>query len=127
MKDDAILTFSDPAGISPDPLTDVLRKGARESLAQAREIIEDWRIDCNTERPHSSPKHQTPEEFFDASPFDKTQWAQPLELFEGPRLRSLLTPPNDGKQKENKLYLRAALPKGQVTRIRERISSIKPT
>ena len=37
MKDDTILKFSDPAGISPDPLTDVLRKGARELLAQAVE------------------------------------------------------------------------------------------
>jgi len=37
MKDDTILEFIDPAGISPDPLTDILRKGARELLAQAVE------------------------------------------------------------------------------------------
>lgn len=37
MEDDTILKFSDPAGISPDPLTDVLRKGARDLLAQAVE------------------------------------------------------------------------------------------
>ena len=42
-----------------------------------------WRIDCNSERPYSSLKYQTPEEFAVARPFDKTQWAQPLELFEG--------------------------------------------
>ena len=53
------------------------------SIGEAREIIEDWRVDYNTERPHSSLKYQTPEEFADARPFDKTQWAQPLELSEG--------------------------------------------
>jgi len=37
MKDDTILEFTDPAGISPDPLTDILRKGARDLLAQAVE------------------------------------------------------------------------------------------
>ena len=45
--------------------------------------IEDWRIDYNTERPHSSLKYQTPEEFAAARPFDKTQWAQPLERPDG--------------------------------------------
>ncbi len=48
MKDDTILEFTDPAparqvidfnhreaGISPDPLTDILRKGAEYLLAQA--------------------------------------------------------------------------------------------
>ncbi len=33
MKGDTILEFSDPAGISPDPLTDILRKGAPDLLA----------------------------------------------------------------------------------------------
>jgi len=36
-KDDTILEFADPAGVSPDPLTDILRKGARDMLAQAVE------------------------------------------------------------------------------------------
>ena len=44
------------------------------SIGEAREIIEEWRIDYNTERPHSSLKYQTPEEFAAARPFDKTQW-----------------------------------------------------
>ncbi|MEM6304398.1 MAG: IS3 family transposase [Pseudomonadota bacterium] len=30
------------------------------SIGEAREIIEEWRIDYNTERPHSSLKYQTP-------------------------------------------------------------------
>mgnify|MGYP000067067794 FL=1 len=47
-------------------------------IGEAREIIEDWRIECNTERPHSSLKYQTPEAFAAARPFDKTQWAQTL-------------------------------------------------
>ena len=33
------------------------------SLAEARRIIECWRIDYNTARPHSSLDYQTPEEF----------------------------------------------------------------
>lgn len=33
------------------------------SLPQARDIIEAWRIDYNTERPHSSLDNLTPEEF----------------------------------------------------------------
>ncbi len=37
MKDDTILQLTDPAGISPDPLTEILRKGARDLLAQAVE------------------------------------------------------------------------------------------
>ncbi len=52
-------------------------------LAEAQEIIEDWRIDYNTQRPHSSLKYRTPEEFAEARPFDKTQWAPALELCEG--------------------------------------------
>ena len=81
---------------------------------EAREVIEGWRIDYNTERPHRSLKYQPPEEFAAARPFDKMQGAQPLELIDGPRLRPLLTPPNDGTQKENKLYLylRVALKTG---------------
>jgi putative transposase len=38
---------------------------------------------CLTDRPHSSLKYQTPEEFAAARPFDKTQWAQLLELPDG--------------------------------------------
>ena len=52
-------------------------------IFEAREIIEDWRIDYNTERRHSSLKYQTPEEFTAARPFNKTQGAQPLEPSEG--------------------------------------------
>jgi len=48
----------------------------RHHQPEAREIIEEWRIDYNTERPHSSLKYQIPEEFAAARPFDKTQWAQ---------------------------------------------------
>lgn len=33
------------------------------TLAQTREIIERWRIEYNTERPHSSPSDLTPEEY----------------------------------------------------------------
>ena len=53
------------------------------SIGEARKIIEEWRVGYNTERPRSSLKYQTPEEFAAARPFDKTQWAPPLELLEG--------------------------------------------
>lgn len=33
------------------------------TMAQAREIIERWRIEYNTERPHSSLENRTPEEY----------------------------------------------------------------
>jgi len=33
------------------------------TLEQAREIVEEWRVDYNTERPHSSLEYMTPEEF----------------------------------------------------------------
>ena len=33
------------------------------SLDHARQTIEEWRIDYNTERPHSSLDNLTPEEF----------------------------------------------------------------
>ena len=48
-----------------------------------REIVENLRNDYNSERPYCSLKYQTPEKFAAARLFDKTQWAQPLELFEG--------------------------------------------
>ena len=53
------------------------------SIGEAREIIENWRVDDNAERPHSRLRYQTPEEFAAERPFNKTQWAQTLELFEG--------------------------------------------
>ncbi len=52
------------------------------SIGEARDIIENRRI-YTTQRPHSSLKDQTPEAFAAARPFNKTQWAQPLELSEG--------------------------------------------
>ncbi len=40
-----------------------LNEHAFESLAEAREIIEAWRLDYNANRPHSSLDNRTPEEF----------------------------------------------------------------
>ena len=53
------------------------------TLDEAQRIIEDWRIDYNENRPHSSLRYQTPEEFAAGRPFHKTQWASAPELFEG--------------------------------------------
>jgi len=37
MTNDTLVGFADPAGISADPLTDILRSGARDLLARAIE------------------------------------------------------------------------------------------
>ena len=54
------------------------------TLAEAQRIIEDWRVDYNESRPHSSLKYQTPEEFAANRPFHKTQWAAAPTLLEAP-------------------------------------------
>ena len=54
------------------------------TLAEAQRIIEDWRVDYNESRPHSSLKYQTPEEFAANRPFHKTQWAPAPTLLEAP-------------------------------------------
>lgn len=56
------------------------------SLAEAQRIIENWRIDYNENRPHSSLKYQTPEEFAASRPFHKTQWASAPALLGAPAL-----------------------------------------
>ena len=43
------------------------------NLAQARQIIEDWRIDYNSERPHTSLNGLTPNEFARRSMVDHNQ------------------------------------------------------
>ncbi len=53
------------------------------TLAEAQSLIEDWRIDYNKSRPHSSIRYQTPEEFAASRPFHKTQWAAAPELLNG--------------------------------------------
>ena len=53
------------------------------TLSEAQRIIEDWRIDYNKRRPHSSLKYKTPEAFAETRPFHKTQWAAAPELVDG--------------------------------------------
>ena len=40
-----------------------LNKELFESLAMAKEIVDQWRKECNQQRPHSSLGYQTPDEF----------------------------------------------------------------
>ncbi len=56
------------------------------ALAEAQSIIENWRIDYNKRRPHSSLKYQTPEEIAANRLFHKTQWASALTQLEAPAL-----------------------------------------
>ena len=48
-------------------------------LRHAREVIEDWRVDYNTVRPHSSLGYRTPEEFAAAPGCGKDGGCAPLE------------------------------------------------
>ena len=48
------------------------------SLDEARRIIEDWRIDYNNERPHTSLDNLTPEEFL-AKEREKFSTGMPVE------------------------------------------------
>ncbi len=54
MTKDTIIGFADPVGVSPDPLTDILRKGARDLLARAieAEVTNFW------PRMHICPTHE---------------------------------------------------------------------
>jgi len=48
------------------------------TLEEAQAIIEEWRVDYNEARPHSSLRYQTPAAFAAARPFAKKQGASPL-------------------------------------------------
>ncbi len=54
------------------------------TLAEAQSIIEDWRIDYNEHRPHSSLKYRTPKEFAASRPLHKAQWASAPALLKAP-------------------------------------------
>jgi putative transposase len=53
------------------------------SLAEARRIIEAWRVDYNLHRPHTSLRMRTPAAFAAARPFVRRQRAPALEQVEG--------------------------------------------
>jgi putative transposase len=84
------------------------------SLAQARRLIECWRIDYNTVRPHSSLAYQTPEEFAanwraviqntppEAAPAPAT--GRTAAVCGASAARPVAEPPNKG-QSENRLNL----------------------
>jgi putative transposase len=65
------------------------------SLAEARRIIEAWRVDYNRHRPHTSLRMATPASFAAARPFVRRQRAPALELCEGspPEPVAVLTGP----------------------------------
>lgn len=53
------------------------------SLAEARRVIEAWRVDYNQHRPHTSLRMATPAVFAQARPFVRRQRAPALELDKG--------------------------------------------
>ena len=65
------------------------------SLAEARRVIEAWRVDYNLHRPHTSLRMATPAAFTAARPFARRQRAPAPELCGGspPEPVAALTPP----------------------------------
>lgn len=76
------------------------------NLNEARQIIEDWRIDYNTSRPHTSLNGLTPTEFANRSNRDENQNKVYLEANQGGRslyvsiLRPIAEFPKDADGKQ---------------------------
>jgi putative transposase len=70
-----------------------------DSLAEARQIIEVWRLDYNHARPHSSLGTLTPSEFADL------QADGPPEQAQGSAARPLAPPPQPGHNINSELYV----------------------
>ncbi len=78
------LVFSRPGKPTDNPFVEAFNSRFRDecldqhwfaSLEEARQVIEAWRVDYNTKRPHGALKHLTPAEF-------ETQWYRERELLE---------------------------------------------
>ena len=78
-------------------------------IGKAQKIIETWRTDYNTERPHSSLKYKPRRNSQQHGPLTKRNGRSRLSYMKAPRPRPLLTPPIDGTQMESRLDLRVAL------------------
>ena len=63
------------------------------SLAEARRVIEAWRLDYNEHRPHTSLRMRTPAAFAAARPFAKPRRPQPAPDATAPDAVAALTAP----------------------------------
>jgi len=63
------------------------------SLAEARRMIETWRVDYNQHRPHTSLRMATPAAFAAGRPFAKPQRPQPAPEVASPDIVAVLTAP----------------------------------
>ena len=63
------------------------------SLAEARRIIEAWRLDYNEHRPHTSLRMRTPAAFAAARPFAKPRRPRPAPEAASPEVVAALTAP----------------------------------
>jgi putative transposase len=63
------------------------------SLAEARRVIEAWRLDYNEHRPHTSLRMRTPAAFAAARPFAKPRRPQPAPDATSPDVVAALTAP----------------------------------
>lgn len=78
------LVFSRPGKPTDNPFVEAFNSRFRDecldqhwfaSLEEARQVIEAWRVDDDTTRPHGSLRHQTPAEF-------EARWYRERELLE---------------------------------------------
>lgn len=70
------------------------------SLTQAREVLEKWRVDYNTERPHSSLGMRTPAAFDQQHSDPGKQWAGSLRSLWGSAPRPIAPPIQTGSNQE---------------------------
>ena len=63
------------------------------SLAEARRVIEAWRLDYNEHRPHTSLRMRTPAAFAAARPFTKPRRPRPAPDATSPDVVAALTAP----------------------------------
>jgi putative transposase len=70
-----------------------LDQGWFSSLAEARRVIEAWRLDYNEHRPHTSLRMRTPAAFAAARPFAKPRRPRPTSEVASPDIVAALTAP----------------------------------
>ena len=70
-----------------------LDQGWFTSLAEARRVIEAWRLDYNEHRPHTSLRMRTPAAFAAARPFAKPRRPRPAPEVASPDIVAVLTAP----------------------------------
>ena len=82
MKEDSIVRFHQPAALPEDPLTEVLRSGARQLLAQVAEIEVAGFIGAHADLTDGTPADRSPRVFAGAG-CSNGDWAGGGEMSTG--------------------------------------------